>query len=368
MDFNCPVGQFKLMSIGPEAHTDHVRPMKLVQVLDISGSMGPNMNFVVSTALAAVDMLQEGSSLRIIVFDHFAQCIVPETIIKQANKQALKDIIKTSISNRNGGTDIQSALTHALIGQDQSIMFLTDGVANSGSLTESEDLLYMARRMPDYASNTIHCLGLQAWTTDGINSSLLKDLALDTNGYFKIGKEPETIASFLGDVFAAHTMTVRRNCNTTMPGYTLISAVGINGYTVRSDRPTTLVFKHTGASDPTDLENSQAQSQEYSQESQDTIAEEDHLRDTVLGSYVSYVITHLNGPEGLKKANKLLQYLRGIQHPLMNQLQTVLLYGGLNDNAKLSEEVYNLSTSSCGDTQQVIDFRQLALETSLQQL
>jgi len=348
------LGQFKVVTVGPEPASVDVKAIKLVQVLDISGSMAPNMNFVVSTALAAVDLLPEGSSLRILVFDHYTQCIVPETIIKTANKDALKDLVRVSIKNRNGGTDLQCALSQALLGQDQSIMFVTDGLANCGSLTMSEDLLYLARRMPDYASNTVHCLGLQVCESDGINSTLLKDLALDTNGYFKIAKDPQAIACFLGDVMAAHSMTVRRNCITDIPGYDLISSVGILGYTVRSDRPTTLVFKR--------------QSSSATQDPQECQAIEEPV-DIILNAYTSYVISTMH--QGLWKAKQLLDYLKTLstEHAceLRSHLEACMEEGALLDNARLSEALYNMSTSSSGDSQQILDFRHMANLSSLSQ-
>jgi hypothetical protein len=346
--------------------------MKLVQVLDISGSMGPNMKFVVSSALAAVDLLPEGSTLRIIVFDHYAQCIVPEITMKTSNKEALKDLIKGSIKNRNGGTDIQSALSQALIGQDQSIMFVTDGLANSGSLTTSEDLLYLARRMPDYCSNTVHCLGLQMHESDGINSSLLKDLALDTNGCFKIAKEAEAIACFLGDVMASHCMTVRRNCVTDLPGYDLITAVGINGYTVRADRPTTLVFKKQGPGEATESEATNDASNDATNDKPEASDEPTEPTEPepqaalILNAYTSYVITTMH--HGPYKANQLLAYLKTVKHASELRIQLeACMADGFHDNAKLSEALYNMSTSSSGDSQQIIDFRYMAHMSSQSQ-
>jgi hypothetical protein len=407
--FSSPVGTFTSITFGPDEPKVPEKPLRLVLVLDISGSMGPNMAYVVSTSLASVDLLENGASLRILAFDHAVNVVLEETLLTSDNRASIKERIKKNIVNRNGGTDLQSALIYALSGIDQSIMFMTDGLANAGSLTTSDDLVYLARRMPDYANNVVHCLGLQVHESDGINSDLLMTLAQDTNGTFKIARDPEAITCFLGDVMAAHFMTTRSNCKIQMDNSTLLTSTGLNGFSLRSDRPTTLVYRTAGgaaaaaataaAMDPTadpadtfgNTFGSATAAAAAAAPAKPRInfyhnniwqalepVDSDMATETIFKAYASYLINQNKQGYNAHTHDQLLAllwYLKPFEDtvmayvPLIIQLEKVsngMLH--MHDNAELSAALYDMRSSSCGnDSQQVVDFRNLARISSQNQ-
>lgn len=385
-----PIGIFTSITFPPDQQIVPENPMRLVLVLDISGSMAPNMAYVQSTALSSVDLLENGSSLRILTFDHIVNVVLDETVLTSENRVSIKDRIKTQLVNRHGGTDLQSALIYALSGSGagtgQSIMLMTDGLANSGSLTQSDDLIYLARRIPGYDLNKVHCLGLQVHESDGINSDLLMTLAQDTNGTFKLARDPEAITCFLGDVMAAHFMTTRKGCKIQMDNSTLLTSIGLNGFDLRSDRPTTLVYRTPNVKMPND---------DPCGDSQETVADPTinfynnslwtHLEteistkalpDAIFKAYASYLIHQFKNDYTTDIKNQvqsLLGYLKPLEDtnlayvPIIIQLEKTLQGLNMQENAELSACLYSMSSCSGHDSQQVVDFRNLARMASQNQ-
>lgn len=89
-------------------------PMRLTECLDISGSMEQNMRHLSAAALASVDLLKDGDSLRVLVFDHDANEILPRTTVTAGNREAIKSSLKGSLNNRNGSTNLEIPLIMAL--------------------------------------------------------------------------------------------------------------------------------------------------------------------------------------------------------------------------------------------------------------
>jgi hypothetical protein len=139
------------------------------------------------------------------------------------------------------------------MGLQQNIIFLSDGTANRGALQTSSELLELARTMPNYLQNTIHCLGLQL-TSGDLNGYLLKSLSQETSGIYILAHDLETVSTFLGDVMANHLMGRFKDCTlnvsfmdqTGLVGTRMVSTVGPHGFLLRLDRPTTIVFEYLG--------------------------------------------------------------------------------------------------------------------------
>jgi hypothetical protein len=225
---------FSLLSLGyPHADnlyeaSKHMKPApKLVLVLDVSGSMKPYMDDVKKASLAALELV---GSLKIIAFDHE---------IVQVQQCSYKDEVSNAIVNRNGSTNIQDALTATLAEEDQTIVLMTDGLANTGSLTSSQSLLDYARSFPSYQKNVFHCLGF--WRKDTcLNAELLKSLAFDTNGIFHLGSNSDCLASFIGDVLSDYYFRV--NVNFRELPFGLLNEIPRCGFTIRADAPSHFVF------------------------------------------------------------------------------------------------------------------------------
>jgi hypothetical protein len=214
-------------------------PMDIDIAFDVSGSMMPNMRQLQSTLGALLDMSMD-CTVSVGVFDHEYTRVLQPTVVSAANLAELKTI---KLINRQGYTNLQDTLQNML--QRPGVKILcTDGLANNppDGLHTSAELSNFARTQPHFASSTIHTLGDIARGSD-LNSELLKNLALESGGIFKLTSEQEGIPSFLGDVFAAHYYTRFSSVTTSLPECTLLSQLGVKGCIVRSDMPTCLVYE-----------------------------------------------------------------------------------------------------------------------------
>lgn len=199
----------------------------LVLVLDVSGSMKPYMDDVKNACMAALELV---GTVKIVAFDHE---------IINVSTCTTKDEVSTSIVNRNGSTNIQEALSEILKDGGQTVVFMTDGLANTGALTSSKSLLDFAQSFPTYTSNVFHCLGF--WRKDTcLNAELLKSLAFDTNGIFHLGSNSDCLAAFIGDVLADYYFRVNVNFRDLPPG--LLNEIPRSGFTIRADAPSHFVF------------------------------------------------------------------------------------------------------------------------------
>lgn len=232
------------------AASQALRPNLYYQmVLDVSGSMEDKMEHLVNTALGSVDIMPNGSALRVIVFDDDVNEIVGRTTVTADNRAAVKALIKERVINRGGGTDLSVPLTLAFTAETGSAtMLLTDGLATSGHITSSDGLLRLSRRLPNYTKNVAHTLGLQVNEHDLINAALLKDLALDTSGVFAIGHDVEIVSTFVGDVLADHYMRryealQLRLASERLVVPKLLTAAPLMGFVLRADRELALAYE-----------------------------------------------------------------------------------------------------------------------------
>lgn len=261
--WDSPLGSFALVKLADKAfvegrsadgaalmaHSQSARPAVYFQlVADISGSMKPNMEHLVNTALGAVDIMPDGSALRIIIFDHDVNEIVPKTLVTADGRAALKDTIRTKFVNRDGMTNLAIPLTMAFTAETgAATMFLTDGLANRGEVTNSDALVRLARKLPGYSKNVAHTLGLQINRGEGINADLLKDLALDTSGVFRMGHNMEDVSSFVGDVLADHYLRRYEGLRVRLMSDDLkapktITPEPLTGFVLRADRELNVVY------------------------------------------------------------------------------------------------------------------------------
>jgi hypothetical protein len=87
----------------------------------------------------------------------------------------------------------------------------------------------------------IHTLGID--NGSDLNADLLKNLAQDSGGTFKLTTAKEGIPAFLGDVLATHLYTRFAQLQLNLHGGKVITRIPLLGVTLRSDAATHLVFK-----------------------------------------------------------------------------------------------------------------------------
>lgn len=219
-------------------------PMDVDINFDVSGSMISNMDTLRNTLGALIDM-GIGSTLSVGVFDHEFSRLLTPTLITSENQQTLKNSIV--LRNRQGYTNLQDTL-RAMLQRPGIKILVTDGRANRpemGLQTSTELSLY-ARTFPLYDQCTIHTLGIE---NGELNSDLLKTLALESGGIFKLTSGQEGIPAFLGDVFASHYYTRYSRISVALQSSTLISSLPLQGATLRSDVPTFMVWEISSQED-----------------------------------------------------------------------------------------------------------------------
>jgi hypothetical protein len=203
-----------------------------------------NMDTLRNTLGALIDM-GIGSTLSVGVFDHEFSRLLTPTLITSENQQTLKNSIV--LRNRQGYTNLQDTL-RAMLQRPGIKILVTDGRANRpemGLQTSTELSLY-ARTFPLYDQCTIHTLGIE---NGELNSDLLKTLALESGGIFKLTSGQEGIPAFLGDVFASHYYTRYSRISVALQSSTLISSLPLQGATLRSDVPTFMVWEISSQED-----------------------------------------------------------------------------------------------------------------------
>lgn len=223
-------------------------PLNLALVLDVSGSMRNHMPAVVRTALGAVDVLADGASLRVITFDQEALEILPRTRLDTSNREGIKDTLRTRIVNRDGMTNIEHALVMAFSERNQSVLLMTDGLANVGMARTSDQLTTLVRAFPAYDGSVVHALGVQHDEVTALNANFLKAIATDTSGSFSVAADAEALGAFLGDVIADHAMRSHERMSVRCilsdgSEAEPVLARPLHGHCVRHDRPTSIVFR-----------------------------------------------------------------------------------------------------------------------------
>ena len=249
-------------------------PPKITLVVDVSGSMMPNMKILKHSLLALFDMAGPGSCIRVISFDETPKTILKSTVLSTESIPVLKKNVMETLENNGKSTNLQLAIQACLADQDEVIggegksqsesntnnpsspgsevyeqitLFASDGLANLG-LTSSQELLSYARTFESYSKQTFYTLGIKLSQYVDLNSELLKDMALDSGGSFQITSSSTGIAEFLGDVLAHHYFVMFTNMHfscTSSNGLEgmLCTKLSQRGGILRGDRPLELTWE-----------------------------------------------------------------------------------------------------------------------------
>ena len=245
-------------------------PPKITLVVDVSGSMMPNMKILKHSLLALFDMAGPGSCIRVISFDETPKTILKSTVLSTESIPVLKKNVMETLENNGKSTNLQLAIQACLEEEKQSqsdtsnpsspgggndqpeineqiTLFASDGLANLG-LTSSQELLSYARTFDSYSKQTFYTLGIKLSQYVDLNSELLKDMALDSGGSFQITSSSTGIAEFLGDVLAHHYFVTYTNMHfscTSSNGLEgmLCTKLSQRGGILRGDRPLELTWE-----------------------------------------------------------------------------------------------------------------------------
>jgi pSer/pThr/pTyr-binding forkhead associated (FHA) protein/uncharacterized protein YegL len=187
-----PMGVFTLT---PKAWSDELR-QDIVLMVDNSGSMKKNdPEFLAHHALKAfISENDEAVRVALIVFDQNVNLAVPFTSLTDESKPALLGAIQKidySGSLTNSPTALERAIyeitLHGREQADKSIIFITDGVVDTGNQAQDKQKEHwMLEELSALASAlNIRIFGIAF--TEAANYQLLQTLALKTKGdYFRV--------------------------------------------------------------------------------------------------------------------------------------------------------------------------------------
>jgi hypothetical protein len=325
------------ISLDPRTLEDskkNVGPPSITFLGDISGSMQPNMQSLLNSILALIDMCGPDSSVRVILFDDTPRTILPWTLLSADNSD-LKEHVKYSVENYGRGTNLELAL-YAVLGDSESqqtsdpaphlptsrslTLFASDGLANLGRET-SADLLEFARSFKSYGQETFYTLGIRTDPLSQLNSELLKDLALDSCGTFSLTKDTEGIAKSIGDVLADHYFVeythVKVQCKSSNGLFgTLCTRVSPRGATLRSDKSLTLTWEFPlEAKEPFELiqtrKNKRGETEELNETLKPGLADQQQIEQIIGCAIVAPALDKLLTKETLSlKLKQLKEFLK----------------------------------------------------------
>jgi Mg-chelatase subunit ChlD len=179
--------------------SDTRTPIHLCCVIDTSASMSTDFKLenVKRSLQFLLDFLTPQDMISIITFSQAAQTILTPTLVTSLEK----DNIRTRISliNVESNTNISGGIIQARsvlmtdTSMKQSILLLTDGVANVG-LTKSTDILKLVRNT--ISGTSMSCVG---YGTDH-NVDLLQNMATEGSGSYYVVNNLEDVAVVFGDV------------------------------------------------------------------------------------------------------------------------------------------------------------------------
>ncbi len=177
-----------------EAEILERRPLNLALVIDRSGSMSSRgkLDYAKQAAEALVDRLGRDDRLAIVIYDDYAELLLPST--KLTDPQSIKKVI-AGISTR-GSTNLSDGLTK---GQRQvnkhfdneainRVIVLSDGLANRG-ITSRDELSRLVAGWGE-AGIRVTSMGLGA----SFNEDLMTELALASGGKYYFIEAPAQLA------------------------------------------------------------------------------------------------------------------------------------------------------------------------------
>lgn len=178
-------------------------PIHLCCVIDTSASMSTDSKLenVKRSLQFLLDFLTPQDTISVVTFSQVAHTIVAPTAVTALEK----DNIRTRISliNSESNTNISGGLiqAHSLLETDtsnvkQSILLLTDGVANVG-LTKPKDIIELVKNtINGFSGTSLSCIG---YGTDH-NVELLQTMATEGSGSYYVVNNLEDVAVVFGDV------------------------------------------------------------------------------------------------------------------------------------------------------------------------
>jgi hypothetical protein len=367
----CTLGKYASVTFTPKKSSteallaefpERSKTVNLVLALDVSGSMENNMQHLINSSLAAIDLLEDSNYVKVITFDVAINHVLERTKITKDNREAIKNTVRLNIMNRGLCTNLEEPLYECLLGEDQNILLISDGHANRGSAMTSTDLIQTVRSCRNYNRNKFHCLGLQILDCD-LNGHLLQTMASDTDGTYILAKTNDAILTFLGDVLSSHLMIRMTDCRASLTlnnrPMRLISNVPISGFTLRADRATTLVFAVTENFGPAEVRMSGSFEPLESIIHSRTCEMSEPSLDDVFNIFKGIASTVIQDPASI---HLLIQELtsringgHGALQSIVESLNAVLL-PSLGE-ADQSNHVYSLSASSNQETDVVHDMR-----------
>jgi hypothetical protein len=237
--------------------------------LDISGSMKMYEEPTIVAAKAFLMTLPVDTPVKICTFDNEVHTVVDCAKMPEADSEERKNMLLAleSIKNTGGNTNIFDVLNDAMkdgkVKNEKTVIaMITDGLATTGNLMGSKDLLDFAQGVSSHLTSslleksktnaanfykrTFYSLGFQQKESDALNAELLTKLAKLTNGEFTLTKDPREFINFTASVRAnilkiVHQLHVTAFSSNGMEGKSLFKSH--DGFTLIADAATKIVFE-----------------------------------------------------------------------------------------------------------------------------
>lgn len=210
----------------PESETR--TPIHLCCVIDTSASMTTNFKLenVKRSLQFLLDFLTPQDMISVVTFSQTAQTILPATAVTNLEKDNIRTRISLirpeSNTNISGGIIQARGLlqSQALTDVKQSILLLTDGVANVG-LTKPQDILDLVKNTITAVDGaSMSCVG---YGTDH-NVDLLQKMATEGSGSYYVVNNLEDVATVFGDVLGGLISCFAQQVNIVLPAGTEIKS------------------------------------------------------------------------------------------------------------------------------------------------
>jgi Mg-chelatase subunit ChlD len=202
-------------------------PIHLCCVIDTSASMstGCKLENVKRSLQFLLDFLTPQDMISVITFSQSARTILsptPVTHLEKDNIRARISLINVESNTNISGGIIQarSALMADTSNMKQSILLLTDGVANVG-LTKPADILELVRNtINGFSGTSMSCIG---YGTDH-NVDLLQNMATEGSGSYYVVNNLEDVAVVFGDVLGGLISCFAQQVHIVLPPGTEVKA------------------------------------------------------------------------------------------------------------------------------------------------
>ncbi len=190
-------------------------PVNVAFVLDKSGSMGgQKMQQAIDATITAVDYLNKGDVVSVVVYDNYAKVLIPATQV--TDKEAIRERIRTL--SAGGGTGLYAGVVQGAREirefldphRVNRVILLSDGQANEGPSTPSELGDLGAALIKEGISVTTIGLGL------GYNEDLMMQLALRSDGNHNFVENADDLAMIFNQEFGDVLSVVAQDVKVTI--------------------------------------------------------------------------------------------------------------------------------------------------------